>query len=155
MRPEQLPIDDRYFTAECDYRVLYQNVASHLHAVIHFRRPGRDFKVALAKIVAAQKLLGVTYFPYQAEAKARDLCRSYDHFAVAISSNGACYIGRSQTNLECGDKYSRRQGFRLAVKKAFENMSRGFPVDFEIGIEPPTGPLLNKMVSAKLAQFKI
>jgi hypothetical protein len=43
----------------------------------------------------------------------------------------------------------------MAVKHALEGMARGCAVDFEIGIEPPTGRLLNQIISAKMAQLGI
>ena len=150
MRPEQLPIEDKYFKPETDYRLLYQELAWHLHGVIHFRRPSKKH---LAKCHEIAKFTGLglnTIVEVSSQS-----CDAYDHIAVAVTNNGACYIGETRTNTDEGDRYSRRHGFRLAVKKSLEAMARGGGVDFEIGIEPPNGRLLNAIIRAKLEQFDL
>jgi hypothetical protein len=150
MRPEQLPIEDKHFLGapETDYRLLYQDLAWHLHAVIHFRRPSKNDQYIIREIA---KYTGID--ADLIEGMSRGRIKSFDHFAIAVSTSGACYIGSTKTNTDNGDQYRRRYGFRLAVKKSLEAMCRGGAVDFEIGIEPPSGDMLNTIIRVKLEQL--
>jgi len=155
MRPDQLPLDDRHFTPDCDFRLLYENIATNLHAVVHFKRLGQDAKDIRRAIKRRARIAG-TILPNEIlEREVRCRVKSFDHIVIAVSNSGACYIGTSRTNVVEGDRYNKRFGFRYAVKRAFQNMARGCAVDFEIGLEPPTGALLNDLVSVKMRQFGI
>lgn len=150
MNPGQLPTNNRYFTAENDFRSILSGLSYHLHAIVHLREPSEKFRQKIRQLIKSTKL-------------SKDIaCRllkgdnpSYDHVVVAVANNGACYIGRSIVNVKSKDQYNRHFGFRLATYRALLAMELSTPVDFEIGIEPPIGKILNTMITAKLEQFEI
>jgi hypothetical protein len=149
MRPSQLPTSNRYFTVENDFRTVLSGLITHLHGIVHVRRPSAKFK---QKIFQLNKSTGLQ------EKICYDLLKgdnqSYDHIAVAVGTNGACYIGEAILNPKSNDQYSRHFGFRLATLKALLAMEL-YGIDFEIGIEPPeNGRALAVMIEAKLKQFE-
>jgi hypothetical protein len=150
MHPSQLPTANRYFTVENDFRPILSGLSFHLHAIVHFREPSVKFRQKINRLVKSTGLgFGVCYDLLKGDNA------SYDHVVVAVATNGACYIGRSIVNPKSNDQYNRHFGFRLATYKALLSMELSVPVDFEIGIEPPSGKLLNTVIAAKLEQFNI
>ena len=150
MHPSQLPTSNRYFTVENDFRPILSGLSFHLHAIVHLREPSAKFKQKIERLAKSTRLQpGVCYDLLKGDNP------SYDHVVVAVATNGACYIGRSILNPKSNDQYNRHFGFRLATYKALLSMELSVPVDFEIGIEPPSGKLLNTVIAAKLEQFEI
>ena len=157
MRPEQLPLDDRYFTKDNDYRPLLRVLGHDIHAIMNYRRPSRK---SLKRMKAAKKTLGLCK-PILENLGLQN-CHDFEHVSVVINTDGVCFLGETKTNLQEGDQYNRKYGFRLAIKKALDKMAatsddggRTIPFDFDIGIEPPFGKLLSVLIKAKLEQFKI
>jgi hypothetical protein len=104
MRPESLP-ESEIYADELDETI------NDLVSIIHFRVPDKKCEKAFKTI---SKLT---------EGCLCDLTlknNRYDHIAIAVDRRGWCYLGR--TKLMETDQYSRKYGFRLAVKYALDNM---------------------------------
>jgi hypothetical protein len=147
MRVDQLPIENRYFNEDNDYRFLLSRYLDDIHAIVHFRRPIEKYQ----KLVQKLKKAVVTGLHLYISDCMEHKCNRFDHFAIVVDKNGKCYIGVAKLN--SSDQYKRRFGFRLAVKRALESMDEATGFDFDIGIEPPMGRDLNDLVTIKLHQI--